>query len=204
MRVFGAESPPFQPPQGRSGKFRIHFSPVTTGAAGQSSGARSPEAAQAHVAAEQPLDDPERMLHPRPHPSLRQSRRAARCLPGFMAMCHEISRCACSARYRSRDIRRQSGPASSRRAEAGLKASGRDAGGRSLRMVHQQLPPARCRTLSASQIGLPSPGRSGCRTAERSARATSPATDVPVQCDPPIAPRGSVRPSVPERSRGAS
>ena len=47
MCVFGAESPLIQPPQGRSGRFRTRFSPVTASAAGQSSGSRSPEAAQA-------------------------------------------------------------------------------------------------------------------------------------------------------------
>ena len=47
MRVFGAKPPPVQPPQGWSGKFRTHFSPVIASAAGQSSGSRSPEAAQA-------------------------------------------------------------------------------------------------------------------------------------------------------------
>ena len=47
MRVFGAKPPPVQPPRGRSGKFRTRFSPVIASAAGQSSGSRSPEAAQA-------------------------------------------------------------------------------------------------------------------------------------------------------------
>ena len=58
-----------------------------------------------HVAAEPPLDDPERMLHPRPHPglrSLRPGRGAARASvrrwPGGMAIRHDTSRCACSAR----------------------------------------------------------------------------------------------------------
>ncbi len=120
MRVFGAKPPPVQPPQGRSGKFRTRFSLVTTGAAGQSSGSRSPEAAQAAARSSPdpdtepcrirtPARDPERMLHPRLR-RLRLGRSAAR---------------------------RQSGLAPSRRAEADSKASGRDAGGRSLRMVHQ-------------------------------------------------------------------
>ena len=47
MRVFGAKPPLLQPPQGRSGKFRTRFSLVIASAAGQSSGSRSPEAAQA-------------------------------------------------------------------------------------------------------------------------------------------------------------
>ncbi len=37
MRVFGAKPPPVQLPQGRSGKFRTRFSPVTTGVAGTTS-----------------------------------------------------------------------------------------------------------------------------------------------------------------------
>ncbi len=83
MHVFGVESPLFQPPQGRSGRFRTHFSPVMTGAAGQSSGSRSPEAAQAAARSSPDLDvepchgrtparDPERMLHP--HLGLRRLR----------------------------------------------------------------------------------------------------------------------------------
>ncbi len=75
MNVFGAESPPFQSPRGQSGKFRTRFSLVTTGAAGQSSGSRSPKAAQAAACSSPDLDtepchgrtparDPERMLHP--------------------------------------------------------------------------------------------------------------------------------------------
>ena len=76
--------------------------------------------------------------------------------------------------------------------------------------------PAKRRMLSASQAGPPSADRSGCRTAERSARAASPTadaavapscrrpSDTPAQCGPPGAPRGSGRPSAPERSRGAS
>ena len=75
--------------------------------------------------------------------------------------------------------------------------------------------PAKRRMLSASQAGPPSTGRSGCRTAERSARAASPTadaavapcrrpSDTPAQCGLPGAPRGSGRPSVPKRSRGAS
>ena len=60
-----------------------------------------------------------------------------------------------------------------------------------------------------------SPWRSGCRTAGRSARAASPTadaavapcrrpSDTPAQCGLPSAPKGSGRPSAPERSRGAS
>ncbi len=83
MRVFGAKPPPVQPPQGRSGKFRTRFSPVTTGAAGQSSGSRSPKSGASRCTSSPdpdsepcrsraPARDPERMLHP--HPSLRRLR----------------------------------------------------------------------------------------------------------------------------------
>ena len=76
MRVFGAVSPKFQPPQSRSSRFRTRFFPVIASAAGQSSGSRSPEAAQATARSSPVLDDepcrgrtpardPERMLHPR-------------------------------------------------------------------------------------------------------------------------------------------
>ncbi len=54
MHAFGAKPPPVQPSQGRSGKFRTRFSPVTTGAAGQSSGSRSPKAAQAAARRQRP------------------------------------------------------------------------------------------------------------------------------------------------------
>ncbi len=65
MRVFGAKPPPVQPPQGRSGKFRTHFSPVMTGAANhqirEAQKRRKPlhvplqTPIPSHVAAEHPL-----------------------------------------------------------------------------------------------------------------------------------------------------
>ena len=129
---------------------------------------------------------------------------------------------------RSRDIRRQSGPVSPCPAEAGPKASGRDTGGCSLQMALQpaaevrnvvssgtfsRTAPAKRRTLSVLQAGPPSPGHSGYKMTERSARATSPAADTAVapcrrpsdasaQCEPPVAPHGiRGRPSARKISR---
>ena len=152
MRVFGAEPPPVQPPQGRSGKFRTRFSLVTTGAAGQSSGSRSPKAAQAAARSSPdpdgepcrsrtPARDPERMLHLPPGlRRLRLGRNAARrqrpALGAWQSATKPRDARAPHA-CRSHDVRHQSGPDPPRRAEAGPKASGRDVGGRSLRMVHQ-------------------------------------------------------------------
>ncbi len=117
MRVFGAESPPFQPSQGRSSKFRTHFSPVTTSAAGQSSGSRSPRAAQAAACSsslrQRTLLQPNIRLAIRNGCSTRARTLAfavsalAVALPdpsvwhllGFLAICHDTSRCARSARF---------------------------------------------------------------------------------------------------------
>ena len=68
-----------------------------------------------------------------------------------------------------------------------------------------RLVPARRRTLSASQAGPPSPDRSGCIMAERSARAASPATDAAAApCGHPLDASAQCGSSAPERSRGAS
>ncbi len=88
--LFGVISPPVQLPQGRSGRFQTCFAPVMTGAAGQSSGSRSPEAAQAAARSSPdpdsepcrnrtPARDPERMLHP--HLGLRHLRQSRRPRP---------------------------------------------------------------------------------------------------------------------------
>ena len=146
MCVFGAEPPPVQPPQGRSGKFQTRFSPVTTGAAGQSSGSRSPEAA----------------------------------LPDVR-----------SRRWRSFPLDGAPAP--------GIGANVQ---------LHSEMPPV--------PLPRPDPPRQSAeRSRPRRAGPPSPAADAAVapcgspsdasaQCGLPVTPRGSGRPSAPERSRGAS
>ena len=80
------------------------------------------------------------MLHLRLHPGLRRlrlGRRAARRLPGVMAIHHETSRCACSARLPIPRYPASTRTCSSSPCRSQPEGAGRDAGDRSLRMVHQ-------------------------------------------------------------------
>ncbi len=252
MDVFGEESPPVQPPQGRSGKFWTHFSPVMTGEAGQSSGSRSPEAAQAAARSSPDLDgapchgrtparDLEWMLHPRPH----LGRRAARCQrpalagpavssvspdPLLFAVQKPVRLLPVHLRISDivpvpgRRRRRDDGgvndaasfsstparPGDPRSAERQVRQSAAlqpaaEVGTVVSSDTFSRLAPARRRTLSASQAGPPSPDRSGCRMAERSARTASPAADAAAApCGHPLDTSAQCGPSAPERSRGAS
>ncbi len=101
MRVFGAEPPPVQPPQGRRGKFRTHFSPVIASAAGQSSGSRSPEAAQAAARSQPSAANPVVAEHPLPDPAMPGVRsRPSRPLPPDGAP-DPGDRCRCAASSRN-------------------------------------------------------------------------------------------------------
>ncbi len=89
MRVFGVEPPPVQPPQGRSGRFWTCFSPIAARVAGQSSGSRSPEAAQAAACSSASLRQ-RTLPQPNTHLAIRN---------GCSTRARATSRCARSARF---------------------------------------------------------------------------------------------------------
>ncbi len=218
MRVFGAESPPFQAPQGRSSRFRAHRSPVIASAAGQSSGSRSSGATQAAARSSPTLEGRCRCAA--------SSRNATgfpflvRGISGSRALLSFLVNDGAEMMVASTMLPSFSGtpvrPSDPRSPEQQVRQPtvlhlAAEVGTVVLSGTLSRLIPARRRTLSASQSKFSIARSPDYRTAECSARAASPTADLaaaapcrrpwdkPAKCGLPVAPRGSGHPSAPKK-----
>ena len=152
MRVFRAE-PAVQPPQGRSGRFRTRFSPVMAEhPLAIRNGCSTRTLAFSALAAALPSA-------------------SVRRLPGFMAICHDTSRCARSGRFLIPRYPASVQACFSSPCRSRSEGAGHDVDGCSLRLARQpvdlqlaedvgvvvssgtfsSITPAKHRTLSAAQ-----------------------------------------------------